>query len=72
MGPGPSDTKGTVTAVSSAPNTTTGSRAASSVRIRLFTPGMVNGPDPADLGPHIGVPRVAPWPDAGRYGCVYG
>ncbi|GFG68695.1 hypothetical protein MSEN_04150 [Mycolicibacter senuensis] len=72
MGPGPSDTKGTVTTDSSAPNTTTGSSAASSVRIRLFTPGMVNGPDPAHGGPDLPVPRVAPSPDAGRYGCVYG
>ena len=37
VGPGPSATYGTVTAASSTPKTTMGTRATISVRIRLFT-----------------------------------
>src|SRR5574340_1363718 len=44
VGPGPNDTNGTVTTANSTPKATTGTSATISVRIRLFTPGMVNGP----------------------------
>jgi hypothetical protein len=50
VGPGPSDTKGTVTTASSALNTTTGTSATSNVRIRLFTrPNVVAHPDGAGV-----------------------
>ena len=38
VGPGPSETYGTVTNASSTPNATIGAKATSSVEIRLFTP----------------------------------
>ena len=38
VGPGPSDTNGTVTAASRNPNTTIGTRATATVALRLFTP----------------------------------
>ena len=41
VGPGPSDTNGTVTTASSTPKATIGTRATSSVKIRLFTPPTV-------------------------------
>ncbi len=41
VGPGPSDTYGTVTTASSTPKTTIGTSATISVRIRLFTPPTV-------------------------------
>ena len=43
VGPGPSDTYGTVTNASSTPNATIGASATSSVEIRLFTPATVDG-----------------------------
>ena len=44
MGPGPSDTNGTVTTASNTPNTTIGASATIKVRIRLFTPLTLDGP----------------------------
>ncbi|BBA87178.1 hypothetical protein MPSD_15570 [Mycobacterium pseudoshottsii JCM 15466] len=43
MGPGPSDTNGTVTTASSTPNTTIGTSATINVNIRLFTPHTLDG-----------------------------
>ena len=46
VGPGPSDTNGTVTTDSSTPNATIGTSATTSVRIRLFTPPTVERHSP--------------------------
>ena len=43
VGPGPSDTYGTVTKDTSTPNATRGTSATTSVKIRLFTPPTVKG-----------------------------
>jgi hypothetical protein len=43
VGPGPSETYGTVTTASSTPNATIGAKATSNVEIRLFTPATVDG-----------------------------
>jgi len=44
VGPGPSDTNGTVTTASNTPKTTIGTNATIKVRIRLFTPLTLDGP----------------------------
>ena len=44
VGPGPSDTNGTVTTASNTPKTRTGASATIKVRIRLFTPLTLTGP----------------------------
>jgi len=43
VGPGPSDTNGTVTTASNTPKTTIGTNATIKVRIRLFTPLTLDG-----------------------------
>ena len=55
VGPGPSDTYGTVTNDSSTPNATIGTSATTSVIIRLFTPPTVERVHPQrDPRPHVG------------------
>ncbi|BCZ20466.1 hypothetical protein MTY59_03210 [Mycobacterium senriense] len=43
VGPGPSDTNGTVTTASNTPNATIGTSATIRVRMRLFTPITLDG-----------------------------
>ncbi|GAB4614988.1 hypothetical protein MOKP58_39450 [Mycobacterium avium subsp. hominissuis] len=43
VGPGPSDTNGTVTTASNTPNATIGTSATIKVRMRLFTPITLDG-----------------------------
>ena len=75
-GPGPSDTYGTVTAASSTPNTTIGTSATISVRIRLFTSlrldGEVRAPRlmPGQFTQSVKPGRASPHDD--EYRCEYG
>src|ERR1700747_1452477 len=59
VGPGPSDTNGTVTIASSTPKTTMGTSATIKVRIRLFTPLTLDGP-------RSGLIQLRAWPECAR------
>ncbi|GAB3003087.1 hypothetical protein MBOU_10710 [Mycobacterium bourgelatii] len=70
MGPGPSDTNGTVATASNTPNATIGTSATIKVKIRLFTPHTLVGAWRATFTASETVECA--FCSGGGYGWVYG